>query len=99
VIRRQQTGGFSYIMQSAEVVVFPVDRRGAFIQLTVRELNNLHGEAANVYWRGAARALYQELTAQGLDDATARAEVNSFSERVQSELRQQAMQAPALITA
>lgn len=86
-------------MQSAEVVVFPVDRRGAFIQSTVRELNGRHGEAANVYWRGAARALYQELIAQGLDDAAARAEVAGFSDRVQAELRQQAVAAPALITA
>lgn len=86
-------------MQSAELFAFPVERRGALVRTTARELRTLNGEHANRYWRNAARGLYQDLVSHGLEDAAARLAVAGFSDAVQAVLREEQTLTQSSITA
>jgi len=86
-------------MQSAELFLFPIDRRASLIRNTARALCELHGEPANAFWRQTARDLYRELLAIGNDDASARAEISRFSDSVQCEMRGMTPPARSSITA
>ena len=85
--------------EPARLLAFPIDRRTALVRKAARELTALKGEAANSYWRNAARTLLAELTQQGRDMDTARAEVLRFFEAVQAEFRRELAQRRSLATA
>jgi hypothetical protein len=91
--------GRSLDIQSAELFVFPVDRRAALVRQIAARLSGLHGEAANGFWRASARTLYLELLAQGHDEQTARGEIGRFSDSVQTEMRERARPSLSLVTA
>jgi hypothetical protein len=86
-------------MKSAELFAFPAERRGALVKRTAHDLHKLNGEEANLYFRWAARSLYQELVAHGLGDSDARSAVLRFSDAVQAVLREALPLPQSIITA
>ena len=86
-------------MQAADLLFFPTDNRRALVRETAQRLAALNGDAANSYWRGAARELYGDLLARGQNEASARAEIGRFFDSVQVELCDIEMPSRSLVSA
>lgn len=68
-------------------VPFPMARRTGIVRRCAAELEALHGEAAQRYWRAECRKLADELLALGCAEAEMRLQVLDFQDEVQAELR------------
>lgn len=76
-------------------IPFPLARRVSLIRTITDELEEVHGPAANTYWRRRIAAIVAGLRADGLCDDTIRGEILSLQDAVQCELRHRAHQAEA----
>lgn len=66
---------------------FPADRRTADIRRCAEALQNLHGEAANRFWRSEMAVFAANLKEQGCSDAELSRQAALFMDAVQMELR------------
>ncbi|MGG7518292.1 DUF6074 family protein [Allorhizobium undicola] len=70
----------------ATLAFFPLASRRQLVRKAARELNNLHGEEANTYWRTTCKKLGAELLDLGCPAEAMREEIIEFQEAVQMEL-------------
>ncbi|MBD9374579.1 hypothetical protein IB238_18305 [Rhizobium sp. ARZ01] len=68
-------------------IPFPMARRTGIVRRCAAELEALHGEPAQRYWRSECRKLADELLALGCNEAEIRLQVLDFQDEVQAELR------------
>ncbi len=73
--------------RTADVLVFPLQRRIDLVRRISDELFDLNGEDANGYWRSTARRLLEDLVGQGRSLDAARKDVLHLFEAVQVEFR------------
>lgn len=66
---------------------FPADRRTADIRRCSEALQNLHGEAANRFWRSEMAGFAVNLKAQGCEDDEISQQAALFMHAVQMELQ------------
>ncbi len=66
---------------------FPADRRTAAIRRCAEALQNLHGEAANRFWRSEMAGLAANLREQGCSDTELSRQASLFMDAVQRELQ------------
>ncbi len=66
---------------------FPADRRTADIRRCAEALQNLHGEAANRFWRTEMAGFAANLRERGCSDAELSRQAALFMDAVQMELQ------------
>ena len=66
---------------------FPADRRTADIRRCAEALQNLHGEAANRFWRSEMAGFAASLREQGCSDAELSRQAALFMDAIQMELQ------------
>lgn len=66
---------------------FPADRRLADIRRCAQALLNLHGEAANTYWRAQMAEFAAGLARQGASSEAIAQQADLFMSAVQNELQ------------
>jgi hypothetical protein len=69
------------------VLQFPADRRAAAIKRCAHTLIDLHGEAANRFWRSEVAALATSLKAQGASEDEVSLQAAMFMQAVQLEMQ------------
>lgn len=74
----------------ADVIPFPLDCRARLVREIVDDLQNIHGEAANWFWRSRIAAIVGEMKAIGHEDEEIRTEIFALQHAVQLELRERA---------
>jgi hypothetical protein len=74
------------VVNSGNIVMFPVASRAGDIERCARELDDRHGVEAADYWKTECRRLASQLTAIGLSEDEMRHQVMLFQEEVQAEL-------------
>jgi hypothetical protein len=68
------------------LVQFPADRRTADIRRCVKALQELHGEAANRFWRTEMASFASVLREQGVDEEEVSQQARLYLTAVQMEL-------------
>ena len=71
---------------SAQVFVFPLERRAGKIRRVVDLLGRKHGADAEGYWRTIVRSLAEQMARAGISETTIDQELRVFSHAVQFEL-------------
>lgn len=69
-----------------DLLVFPFRARTALVHSLVDDLQKVHGEAANSFWRRRISELVAEMRRTGMTDASVRAEILELQHAVQNEL-------------
>ncbi|WP_445304355.1 DUF6074 family protein [Neorhizobium sp. SOG26] len=69
------------------VLQFPADRRAADIKRCAMRLLDLHGEAANRFWRAEMAELAASLRAQGASETELSLQAGMFMQAVQAEMQ------------
>jgi len=71
----------------ADLIPFPRRTQTKPVSSIVNELQALHGDAANEFWRLRIRSIVAEMREYGRSDPAIRVEILDLHEAVQSELR------------
>jgi hypothetical protein len=66
---------------------FPLDRQRSQVQRCALDLQRLHGENANIYWRKEMQALAVRLRSLGLPEGEVSRQAMAFTTAVQIELQ------------
>lgn len=74
-------------VQQATPALFPVNRHVSQVRAAAETLYNTHGDAAAAYWKAAIRSIADPLFAIGCSEDQVRAEILSFQDSVQLEMR------------
>ena len=69
------------------LLAFPADRRTSEIRRCANALLQLHGEAANRFWRSEMASLATALKSQGMDESEISRQAALFMHAVQMELQ------------
>jgi len=69
------------------IIKFPSHRRAADIRRCAMALRDLHGEAANTFWRSEMAGLAAALHRLGMDDEEIGLQARAFMDAVQIELQ------------
>ena len=71
----------------ADLIPFPRRAQIKLVTSIVNELQAIHGDGANEFWRLRIRSIVAEMREYGMSDAAIRAEILDLHDAVQTELR------------
>ncbi|MDB5522359.1 MAG: hypothetical protein JWM58_122 [Rhizobium sp.] len=73
--------------RTVDPIVFPIARRLREVRQAAEELNQMHGEAAVLFWKARIRSIADPLAAAGIPEDEVRRQVFAFQDAVQRELQ------------
>jgi hypothetical protein len=73
------------------LIPFPLSARARLVRDVVDDLQTIHGEEANRFWRDRIGAIVTQMRQSGLADEAIRDQIYNLQDAVQGELRARAL--------